>query len=150
MLWPPPVLTHELPVDALVDVIQLVRTHPVWDSGNDSTDHDKDWRRVEWAAVELIESLAASDADFGDRLTDVWDFLEAEATNLSEPSLILSQSTGYDPYQSARNRPCTRALDTAIHLLASEYRSSSTVSAESCHWPVRTEPATNRHRWKRT
>ena len=123
---------HELPVDALLDVIQFVRTHP-WEaeglgSRSDFDDYDRDWRGTEQAAANLVRTLADSDADFGDRSEEVWDFLEAEVANKPEPSLIVSQSSGYDPHQSAINRPCTRALETVIHLLASECRRSGTVS----------------------
>lgn len=120
-----------LPVDALLDVIGLVRTHP-WPpsnlgSGRGSDEYDTNWRRAEQTAVDLIKAFADADTPFGERAEEVWCFLERQVTDRSEPSLF-SPLRERDPSQRAINRPCTRALEAMIHLIASEYRLTGTVS----------------------
>ena len=125
---------HELPVNALLDMIRLVRQHP-WkasdeiSAGSGRDDFDTDWRGVEESAVSLIKTMVSSDADLGDRSEEVWDFLESQTNDQSQPSRLLWQSSGYEPFQAAMNRPCTKALDTVIHLIGSESRSSKTISS---------------------
>ena len=127
------VSAHELPVGDILDVIELVRTHPwpVEPLADDHRDYDTDWRETEQAAVGLIKSLADSDRGFDDRADEAWAVLASEASDRSEPSDIVSISTGPDHLDSAMARPCTRALEAVISLVAHEYRSCGTVRPEA-------------------
>ncbi len=120
---------NELPIEALLDVIALVRTHPWLVIELDSHSQEVDWRETEYAAVDLIKALAQTDVNFGDRADEVWDFLEAESLNRSEVSRFPCDQ-GYDPLYLAINRPCTRALEAIILFTVSEFRSSGTVRSE--------------------
>ena len=123
---------RDLPINGVVDVIQLVRTRP-WKpaplSGNEKSGYDRDWRGAEREAVDLVRALADSDADFGDRSEEVWDFLADAIENRSDQPWS-RQGGERDPRQSAFSRTSTRALETVIHLLASEFRSSKTLASE--------------------
>ena len=122
----------ELPVNGMVDVIQLVRTRP-WKpaplSGNEEVGYDRDWSGAERAAVDLVRALADADTDFCDRSEEVWDFLAEAIKNRTEQPWSW-EGGERDPRQSAINRTSTRALETAICLLASEFRLSKTLSSE--------------------
>ena len=122
-----------LPVGDLLDVIKLVRTHPwpVEPLADHRLDYDTNWRDTEQAAVGLIKALADSDRGFDGRAEDAWAVLASEATDRSEPSNIISISTGPDPLNSAINRPCTRALGAVLSFVAHEYRSSGVVRPEA-------------------
>ncbi len=124
---------HELPVGDLLDVIKLVKTHPwpVEALADDRRDYDTDWRGTEQAAVVLIKALADTGQGFDGRAEEAWAVLMAEASDRSEPSNIVSISTGPDFLTSAINRPCTRALQAVLSFLAYEYRSSGTVRPEA-------------------
>lgn len=124
---------HELPVGDILDVIELVRTHP-WPAeplADDHRDYDTDWREAERAAVGLIKALADSDRGFDGRAEQAWEVLASEASDRSEPSDVVSISTGPDFLNSAMARPCTRALEAVISLVAHEFRSSGTVRPEA-------------------
>ena len=79
----------------------------------------------------MIKALADSDRGFDDRSEAAWAVLASEASDRSEPSDIVSISTGPDFLVSAINRPCTRALEAVISLVAHEYRSGGTVRPEA-------------------
>ena len=118
---------NELPVEALLDMIALVRTHP-WPMIEIDNDSPRvDWRETEYAAVDLIKSLTQADVRFGGRADEVWDFLKAEVLDRSEASIFPYDS---DPLHMAINRPCTRALEVIILFTASEFRSSGTIRPE--------------------
>lgn len=120
---------NELPVQALLDVIALVRTHPwpIVDLG----DHSRgiDWRETNYAAVDLIKALAQTSANFEGRADEVWNFLEAEALDRSEASRFPCDQE-YDPRYIAINRPCTRALEAVFSFAANEFRTSGTIRSE--------------------
>ena len=120
---------HELPVNDLLGVIKLVRTRPwpVEPLADSPLDYDTDWREVEQGTVGLIKALADSDRGFNGRAEEAWAVLISEASDRSEPSDVVSTSTGPDYLNSAINRPCTRALEAVVSLIAHEYRSSGTV-----------------------
>ena len=124
---------YELPVNHLLDVIKLVRTRPwpVETLADSRLDYDTDWRVTEQAAVGLIKALADSDRNFDDRVDEAWAVLASEAADRSEPSDVVSISTGPDHLTSALNRPCTRALEAILSFVAYEYRSSGTVRPEA-------------------
>ena len=129
------VATSQMPINELVDLIGLVRTHP-WEVevlGEGKFAYDSDWSGAEEAAVELIESLARNDADFGDRTQEVWDFLQIRSGNCPEGEETASDSQ-LDAYRTAINGSCTRALDAVIHLIANEYRRSGTaITSRAVH-----------------
>lgn len=127
------VSAQELPVGDILDVIDLVRTHPwpVEPLADDHRDYDTDWRQTERAAVGLIKALADSDRGFDGRAEEAWAVLASEASDRSEPSDIISISTGPDLLNSAMARPCTRALEAVISLVAHEYRSCGIVRPEA-------------------
>ena len=124
---------HDLPVGDLLDVIKLVRTHPwpVEPLADNRRDYQTDWRETEQAAVGLIKALADSDKGFAGRAEEAWAVLALEAFDRSEPSNIISISTGPDHLTSAINRPCTRALQAVLSFVAHEYRSSGAVRPEA-------------------
>ena len=124
---------HELPVGDLLDVIKFVRTNPwpVESLADNRLDYDTDWRGTEQAGVVLIKALADTGQGFDGRAEEAWAVLMAEASDRSEPSNIVSISTGPDFLTSAINRPCTRALQAVLSFLAYEYRSSGTVRPEA-------------------
>ena len=124
---------HELPVGDLLDVIKLVGMHP-WEVetlADSRLDYDTDWRPTEQAVVSLIKALADSDRGFGGRAEEAWSVLASEVSDRSEPSNILSISTGPDHLASAMNRPCTRALEAVISFVGHEYRSRGDVRPEA-------------------
>ena len=94
-------------------------------------DYATDWRETERAAVSLIKALADSDRGFESRADEAWAVLVSEATNRTEPSDIVSISTGPDPLASAGARPCTQALQAVLSLVAHEFRSSGVVRQEA-------------------
>lgn len=124
---------QELPVGELLDVIKLVRTRPwpVEPLADDRRDYNTDWRETEQAAVGLIKALADSDRGFDGRADEAWAVLVSEASDRTEPSNIVSISTGPDFLTSAINRPCTRALEAVLSFLGHEYRSAGTVRPEA-------------------
>ena len=129
------VATSQMQTNELVDLIGLVRTHP-WEVevlGEGKFAYDSDWSGAEESAVELIESLARNDADFGDRIQEVWDFLQIRSGHCPEAEETASDSQ-FDAYQTAINGSCTRALDAVIHLIANEYRRSGTaITSRAVH-----------------
>ena len=106
---------RDLPVDAFLDTIQLIRCHP-WPAAQLS-EHNE-WRSAETAAIWLILALARSGCDFGGRSDEVWTILESEATNC--PPRPDSSNIHPDPYQRAINRSCTQALEAALFLVDNE------------------------------
>ena len=116
----------DLPVAGLLDVIQLVRAEPwpVVPLGREQLDYDPDWNEAQRSAVSLIEELARADTDFGERVDEAWDIIEAAARNTSEPSL---GSDDTDQFTRAFNRSSTRAFETAILFVAAELRASRPV-----------------------
>ena len=113
---------HDLPVNKLLDTIQLIRCHP-WPATL-PYEHN-DWRNAEMAAIWLIRVLAGSGHDFNSRSDEVWAIFEAEATNcLPRPD---ATNTQRDPYERAINRSCTQALDAALRLAYNEHKTSAQV-----------------------
>ena len=117
---------QDLPTDAFLDSIQLIRCHP-WPPTQLSKHNE--WRNAETAAIGLIRALARSGCDFGGRSDEVWDILEAEATNC--PPRPETTPTHTDPHQRAINRSCTQALDAALLLVDNEQQTSAQVRPEA-------------------
>ena len=124
---------HELPVGDLIDVIKLIRTQPwpVETLADSPLDYDTDWRSTKQACIGLIEALAQADRGFAGRGEEAWSVLASEASDRSEPSEIISISTGPDYLTSAINRPPTQALEAVISFVAHEYRSLGAVRPEA-------------------
>ena len=138
---------HDLPVGALLDAVVFARTRP-WPamplssaasasttySGSapieHSTDTERAWDNVDRAGVELIRALVVADADFGDRLPDVWDVLAAAAGDCSQACSSAGPDRD-DPYAKAINRTCTRALDVVVLLAAKLHQATGTMPAEA-------------------
>ena len=117
---------QDLPIDAFLDTIQLIRCHP-WPTAQ-LTNHNK-WRSAETAAVWLIRELAGSGCDFNDRSDEVWAIIESEATNC--PTRPEADNIHVDPYNRAINQSCTQALEAALFLVDNEQRTSDEVRCEA-------------------
>jgi hypothetical protein len=120
-----------VPVAELIDLIALVRAHP-WPAptlGEDTFDYDSDWRPAERATIELIKTMARTDAGFDSHRDEVWVILQDEIGNRTEQASVSGEDIG--PLQRAINRPCTRALEVALSLLAHEHRLDGTVRSEA-------------------
>lgn len=113
---------------ALVDLIELTRTHPwpVIALGQDTFDFDETWRPVELAGVDLIKSLAEGDAGYEGRNDFVWSVLTLEVTDREEGS----GGSESDHLAAAINRPCTQALEAMLSFLAFERRQGLAVRPE--------------------
>jgi hypothetical protein len=115
-----------LPVEELLNVIVMVRSHP-WQPvplGRDDFDYDPDWRQAEAAAVELLRALADKDVGFANRDDEAWDVIRAGVLNRTAASALPDET---DPLASAINRPCTQALEAAVSFMAYEYRTSGSI-----------------------
>ena len=124
--WP-----SSTPVNEILDVVALVRTHP-WESaplGRRDFDFDPSWRGAERSGIDLFKALADTDTGFGERADEVWAILATEVADRSETSGIVSGAR--DPLDSAINRPCTRALEAALSFMAHEFRTHGTVRPEA-------------------
>ena len=117
---------QDLPLNALLDTIQLIRCHP-WPAAQPAEHND--WRNAETAAIWLIRALAESGCDLGGRSDEVWAILETEATNC--PPRPETTNTHTDPLQRAINRSCTQALDAALFLVGNEQKTSAQVRPEA-------------------
>ena len=117
---------HDLPIDALLDTIQLIRCRP-WPATL-PYEHN-DWRTAETAAIWLIRALARSGHDFDGRSDKVWAILETEATNC--PPRPDTTHPQLDPHERAINRPSTQALDAALFLVDNEQKTSTQVRPEA-------------------
>ena len=123
---------HQLPVEDLIDLIKLVRTHP-WHAGpigDDRTDQPTDWEESERAAVDLIKALAESGCTFDHRADEVWQILVSEVTSCS-PATDSTVVMQRDPYHSAINRPSTRALEAVFTLIDREFCTFGLVRSEA-------------------
>lgn len=115
----------------LMEGIELVRSHP-WEVvplGEDKFDYDVSWEQSDEAAIELIQSLASHDVSLGQMADAAWDLTVAAVHQTDRPSGLLSADR--DPYEAAINRSCTRALETLLHLVASENRVQGVVRGEA-------------------
>jgi hypothetical protein len=116
---------------ALVEAVVFARTHP-WEPvrlGDDDFDYDPTWAPADEAGVNLIGRLAVRDVDLEGRYDDAWRAVLAAARDRSSGSHITS--TREDPLATAINRPCTKALETMLHLVATEFRRDGTIRDEA-------------------
>jgi hypothetical protein len=116
---------------ALVQAVVFARTHP-WESvrlGDDDFDYDPTWAPADEAGASLIGRLAERDVDLGGCYDDAWRVVLAAARDRSSGSHITSSSE--DPLETAINRPCTKALESMLHLVATEFRREGAVRDEA-------------------
>ena len=114
-----------VPVDELADLIMLVFTHP-WQPtamGDSTYDYDPDWRQTESAALDLLVALARQDLGFAGREDAIWELLECQVRDRSRDTSMPDMDT----LTQVLTRPCTYALQTALDLMAHEYRGDGTV-----------------------
>jgi hypothetical protein len=114
----------------IIEAVVFARTHP-WDTerlGNDDFDYDPTWAPADEAGVNLIGSLAQQDVDLGDQYEDAWHVVLAAARDRSSKSGL---SPREDPLETAINRPCTRALEAVLHLIATEFRRGRSVRQDA-------------------
>ena len=120
-----------IPLDKLISLLALVRTHP-WEAvplGHSDFDYDRDWSQVDRATIDVIKALADSDIHFDQRSEEVWTMLAADVENRSQPSGIIGGVR--DPLDLAINRPCTRALDALLACMACEFRKTKSVRLQA-------------------
>lgn len=116
--------------EGLVEAIAFCRRHP-WEPtvlGRDDWDYDPDWRAADGDGIEVLQKLANSDSGFGGHIEQAWTIVVEAARNRSDGSTIAPARE--DPLETAINRPCTKALEAAISLMAFEFRSSEFVRPE--------------------
>ena len=112
------------PIDELIRLIALLRTHP-WKAnelGPDKFDYDTRWEDVDRATIDLIASLAKENIGFAGLSTEVWTILESAVKARPETTegAVLARR---DPLDTAINLPWTQALIAALEFMAFEYRS---------------------------
>jgi hypothetical protein len=115
----------------LVEAVAFARTHP-WAPvrlGDDDFDYDPTWAPVDEAGVNLIGRLAERDVDLGGRYDDAWRVVLAAARDRSSGSHITSSRE--DSLETAINRPCTKALEAMLHLVATDFRRDGAVRDEA-------------------
>ncbi len=117
--------------DELVQVVATCRAHP-WDPtaiGRDDFDYDPDWRGVDQAGVQVLKALADKNHGFGGRGDQAWELVASAARDRAEDSSLISPRE--DPMETAINRPCTRALEAAVSLMAHEFREREEVRQDA-------------------
>lgn len=110
-----------------MEAIGFCRTHP-WEPtplGRDDWDWEPDWRGVDQASIALIRKLADSDSGFAGHDEQAWDIVLAAVADKSDGSAILEPRN--DPLHTAINRPCTKALEALVSLMAYDYRRDETI-----------------------
>lgn len=120
---------HPTAAVAILDVIRSVHGNSRIPEAlsNDAWDYDTDWRDAKRVGLDLIRALASADIDFGDRSDEVWALIDGAAHDLSEGSGFDGET---DPLTRAINRPCTRAFETALFVVAAELRAGKSLRSE--------------------
>ena len=120
---------HPAAAVAILDVIRSVHKNSRIPEAlsNDALDYDTDWRDAKRVGLDVIRALASADMDFGDRSDEVWALIDAAARDRSEGSGFVDEM---DPLTSAVNRPCTRAFETALFVVAAELRAGKPLRSE--------------------
>ncbi len=118
--------------DEVLDLVMLVASHPwpVDAIGLIRSDYDSDWRGAEQSAVDLFRVMCISRSDLGGRGDDVWSFLENQVWDKSQPSEVLEEDESR-ALARALARPCTRALESALHFVFSEFNRNGVVRQEA-------------------
>ena len=119
------------PIDELIRLIALLRTHP-WKADElspDKFDYDTHWENVDRTTIDLIESLAKENIGFAGHSNEAWTILESAVKARSE--LAGRSIRARDPLDIAINMPCTRALRAILAFLAYEFRSTSCIRSDA-------------------
>ena len=121
-----------VPVDELIRLIRLLRAHP-WKAnelGPDKFDYDTNWKNVDCATIDLIESLAKKDIGFAGLSNQVWTILESAVRTHSD---VPDEDARIqrDPLDTAINLPWTRALIATLEFMAHEFRSTDRIRPEA-------------------
>ena len=120
------------PIDELIRLIALLRTHP-WKAnelGFDRFDYDRHWENVDRATIDLIETLAKEDIGFAGLSNEVWTVLESVVKARSE-STESAVTRRRDPLDTAINLPWTQALIAALEFMAYEFRSTGRIRPDA-------------------
>ena len=107
----------------LLDVAKLVATEP-WQAapiGRDRHRYEPDWIEARRAAVELIGTIAASGASFGDRADEAWKLIENAARPQPQSG---GASSGDDQMVRAEVSGSARALEHAVRFVDVELNAS--------------------------
>lgn len=110
---------NQIDIVGLTDLIDLVFAGP-WPAspiGSDSFEFDHDWRPSQEAAISLIQKLAEMRVSFDGVADRIWTHICRAVRNRDDSSGITGD---VGLLERAINRPCTRALETAIHFIAAE------------------------------
>jgi hypothetical protein len=73
--------------------------------------------------------MASKDRDFGDRRGSAWELISRAVTNTERGSGIIDPD--HDPLTLAINRPCTKALEAACHVMGSNHRQGGDVDEQA-------------------
>lgn len=107
----------------LLDVAKLVSTEP-WQAipiGRDRHRYEPDWVEARRAAIELIGTIAASGASFGDRADEAWEQIEHATRHHPQPDGVLSGDG--DPTRASIGASA-RALELAVQFVDAELKAS--------------------------
>ena len=121
------------PVDKLIRLIALLRTHP-WTPeslGRSDFGYDRNWTNVDRTTIDIIESLAKKDIGFAGLSNQVWAILESAVRARSESTERTSVPDRRDPIDIAINLPRTKALWAVVEFMAYEFRSTNHVRPEA-------------------
>ena len=120
------------PIDELIRLISLLRTHP-WKAAElspDKFDYDTHWENVDRATIDLIESLAKEDVGFAGLSNEVWKILKSAVKARSE-STEDAVRVRRDPLDTAIGSPWTRALMAALEFMAYEFRNTDCIRPDA-------------------
>ena len=120
------------PIDELIRLIALLRTHP-WKAGElgpDKFDYDAYWENVDRTTIEVIESLAKEDIGFAGLSNEVWKILKSAVKARSE-STEAAVRARRDPLDTAIGLPWTRALMAALEFMAYEFRNTDCIRPDA-------------------
>ena len=121
------------PVDKLIRLIALLRTHP-WmpeSLGRSDFGYDRNWTNVDRTTIDIIESLAKKDIGFAGLSNQVWAILESAVRARSESTERTSVPDRRDPIDIAINLPRTKALWAVLEFIAYEFRSTNHIRPEA-------------------
>ena len=127
------------PIDELIRLIALLRTHP-WKAGElgpDKFDYDTYWENVDRTTIDVIESLAKEDIGFAGLSNEVWKILKSAVKARSE-STEAAVRARQDPLDTAIGLPWTRALMAALEFMAYEFRNTDCIRPDAFRLLVET------------
>ena len=120
------------PIDELIRLIALLRTHP-WKAdelGPHKFDYDTHWENVDRTTIDLIDSLAKEDIGFAGLSNEVWKILQSAVKARSE-STEAAVRARRDPLDTAIGSPWTRALMAALEFMAYEFRNTDCIRPDA-------------------